>query len=226
MEAGFHAFLGKYVLHTHSVYVVTLSGSIRGREVLSGACARLKLRAVHVPYCNPGTDLAVAVGKIVERAGAVPDVLFLQNHGLIVSASTANRTLAIHRAVHAEILKRVQFRPYTTPRVVPSGARWKSGTVRGRTVSQFSKKILFPDQVVFCDVFSKKKTAAITVRNGVVHYALGHDAAFAAEEIINAWDYVVRASSQLSFPVRQLPPAVRRYVSGMAAEKHRRGMVK
>jgi rhamnose utilization protein RhaD (predicted bifunctional aldolase and dehydrogenase) len=51
-----------------------------------------------VPYCDPGLKLAQSIRKNVEayrrKAGIVPRVILLQNHGLIAIGATPNAVLA------------------------------------------------------------------------------------------------------------------------------------
>ena len=54
--------------------------------------------SVLVPYCDPGLKLAQSIRSHVERyrkrAGLLPRVILLQNHGLIALGATANAVLA------------------------------------------------------------------------------------------------------------------------------------
>ena len=95
VEAGFHALLGRYVLHTHPVYcnlaLCSQTGAERLPELMDGYSCLL------VPYINPGAELCAAIR---ERKSPDTQVVFLQNHGVIVTADTADECLRIHSDIN------------------------------------------------------------------------------------------------------------------------------
>lgn len=95
LETGFHALLGRVVLHTHPVHVNAVTCRVDGpalaREVLAG------IDHAWVPYAPPGHALALEVARVVARAPA--RVLLLESHGLIVSGATVDEVLALTRQV-------------------------------------------------------------------------------------------------------------------------------
>jgi len=103
VEAGFHALLGKFVLHTHPVYANLVLCSAKGvdrlPEIMSGynTCGY-----IIVPYINPGKELSAAIRKLLK-----PDtqVVFMVNHGLITTADTADECLRIHDDINERIAK-------------------------------------------------------------------------------------------------------------------------
>ena len=100
VEGGFHALLGKFVLHTHPVYANLALCSRRGvarlPELMDG------YGYIVIPYINPGKDLCEAI-----KAQLKPDtqVIFMVNHGLIATADTADECLRIHDDVNERIAK-------------------------------------------------------------------------------------------------------------------------
>lgn len=85
IETFLHAVSGRYSLHTHPVVVNILAGRENGMEVLH----RLFPQALLVPYATPGIPLAKKFFKEVQKRGKDTDVVFLQNHGLLVSSREA-----------------------------------------------------------------------------------------------------------------------------------------
>jgi ribulose-5-phosphate 4-epimerase/fuculose-1-phosphate aldolase len=99
VESGFHAALPeKFVLHTHAVYANLAMCSETGAERLPGLMEGYEY--VVVPYRNPGMQLC---SSIKERLGYCTQVIFLENHGLIVTAATAEECLRIHDGVNDRI---------------------------------------------------------------------------------------------------------------------------
>jgi len=125
IETGFHALLGICVLHSHSVWANLLTCAEDG----AARVATLFPGAVWVPYATPGLALTARVAALVERQ---PEVLFLQNHGLIVVGAGPAEALVRHGAVVARI--RAAYP------AVPDFAANAVGDVPG---------LLFPDQAVF-----------------------------------------------------------------------------
>jgi ribulose-5-phosphate 4-epimerase/fuculose-1-phosphate aldolase len=98
VEAGFHALLRRTVLHTHAVYVNLAMCSESGAEKLPELAAGVSY--ITVPYRNPGAELCAA---IAERLRPDTQVIFLQNHGIIVTADTAAECLSIHDELNQRI---------------------------------------------------------------------------------------------------------------------------
>lgn len=94
IETFLHAISGKYTLHTHPMVVNVLTCRKGGAEILS----ELFPNALIVPYATPGVELAKAYFKIYRQASReghpVFDIVFLLNHGLVVSAETAEGVIA------------------------------------------------------------------------------------------------------------------------------------
>lgn len=86
IETFLHALLNTYTLHTHPISVNVLTAKANWQQELTAVWPD----AVCVPYHTPGIDLALALAKQIERYQAandqLPKVIFLQNHGLIISS--------------------------------------------------------------------------------------------------------------------------------------------
>lgn len=86
IEMFMHAILGKCVLHTHPACVAAVACREGWRDVLSSKFPD----ALLVEYRTPGLELAVAIFKGMIERGKNPQqgglVVFLKNHGLVVSS--------------------------------------------------------------------------------------------------------------------------------------------
>lgn len=93
IETFLHAVSGKYTLHTHSMVVNVLTCRKGGMDILK----ELFPEALMVPYATPGVELAKAYFYEYKKATSDKtkafDVVFLQNHGLVVSADTAEKVI-------------------------------------------------------------------------------------------------------------------------------------
>ncbi len=103
VESCFHSLLGRFVIHLHPAAVLAYACAKNGRQRLQGLFSREKLPPLWVPYADPGYMLAKRIQRLVgdykARYGRSPDVLFLQNHGLVVSADNPSVALRLVRKV-------------------------------------------------------------------------------------------------------------------------------
>ncbi len=92
IETFLHAVTGKYTLHSHPTMVNILAARKGGMEELQ----ELFPEAVFVSYRKPGAALAEACYRACREqisSGGGCDVIFLENHGLVVSANTSERVI-------------------------------------------------------------------------------------------------------------------------------------
>lgn len=93
IETFLHAISGKYTLHTHPIVVNALACRKGGMEILK----KLFPEALLVPYATPGVELAKAFFSVYKKNAKsqeqVFNLVFLQNHGLVVSAETAEEVI-------------------------------------------------------------------------------------------------------------------------------------
>jgi len=86
IETFLHALLSTHTLHTHPVSVNVLTAQKSWKKSLK----TIWPDAIFVPYHTPGIDLALAMADEMNaytaENGHYPKVVFLQNHGLIVSS--------------------------------------------------------------------------------------------------------------------------------------------
>lgn len=99
IETTLHALLPhRVVVHVHSVNALAWTTLADGRERVAERLAGLNW--AWVPYRRPGLPLTMAVR---EAAQAVPDILVLGNHGLVVGGSTAEETEAMLQEAEARL---------------------------------------------------------------------------------------------------------------------------
>lgn len=102
-EATLHAMLRRYVVHIHPIAVIGILSSTRSEALCTELARRGKFTMVWVPYTNPGHPLAVAcrdaVAAFQAEHGSIPEVLFLENHGLFVSSDSPGRVVSLTQAI-------------------------------------------------------------------------------------------------------------------------------
>ncbi|MDD6237512.1 MAG: class II aldolase/adducin family protein [Clostridiales bacterium] len=103
IETFLHAISGKYTLHTHPMVVNVLTCRKGGMDILR----ELFPDALLVPYATPGVELAKAYFKAYKSKNAddrhIYEIVFLQNHGLVVSADSAEEVIGKTEAVTKKI---------------------------------------------------------------------------------------------------------------------------
>lgn len=84
IETLLHSLLLKYTLHTHSVVVNMIVVQDNCKTILDTI---FKDDAIaFVGYETPGIELAIALNKELEKFETTPNIIILQNHGLIVTS--------------------------------------------------------------------------------------------------------------------------------------------
>lgn len=99
IETNLHAFLGKYVIHLHPIMVCAFLITKKGKAELEKLFADAKPASLWVSYAKPGYSLAKKIGKLTiryrKRYGRGPQILFLEKHGLFVSAASTKEALKL-----------------------------------------------------------------------------------------------------------------------------------
>lgn len=136
IETGFHALLGKFVIHSHSVFVNTIACCLEGPDLIE----KNFKEALWIEYATPGRDITC---KLMEHLnGHIPKkgVIILQNHGVISWDETSNGAFKIHEDLNNSIKSLFKFQPYNYD----------------SSIQTKPEDVLFPDQAVFLN--SDKKT--------------------------------------------------------------------
>ena len=105
VESHLHALLESHVIHLHPLVVAAYVNAKNGRAIIEKRFAKEGLIPLWVPYTDPGYMLAKRIAKLVgeyeTEHGRKPSVLFLEKHGLFVTANSAGAALRRVRQVIA-----------------------------------------------------------------------------------------------------------------------------
>jgi rhamnose utilization protein RhaD (predicted bifunctional aldolase and dehydrogenase) len=105
IEAHLHAMLGRCVIHLHPVAVLSFACAKNGQAELERLFKNFKFSPLPlwISYAHPGFSLAKKIEKSTadyrNRFGTTPAVLFLQKHGLLISADSPDAALRLLRSV-------------------------------------------------------------------------------------------------------------------------------
>lgn len=107
IETIFHALLLKYTLHTHPLAVIALSIRKDWKELTNVIFDGYEVALVD--YFTPGIDLAIEVSLAVKKFQRTPSIIFLQNHGLIITSDDFRQIYELTEMVVSRIEDFLQF---------------------------------------------------------------------------------------------------------------------
>ena len=140
VEAHLHALLDKYVIPLHPNAVWAYVNTKNGQKLLEKLFQNEQLPHLWVPYTDPGFMLAKRIHKLVgdyqNKYNKKPGILFLEKHGLFVSANSAKSTLEI-------VSKTVKICRSKLSSAIPrdgSGFRYAENSLPGKRLASIKKK--------------------------------------------------------------------------------------
>ena len=93
IETLLHSLLLKYTLHTHSIVVNMIVVQDSWKEILNTIFKNNEI--AFVKYETPGIELAIALDDELKRFDEIPNIIFLQNHGLIITSNNKDEIKAL-----------------------------------------------------------------------------------------------------------------------------------
>lgn len=242
VEAGFHAILKKYVIHTHPVYGNLLSMSQRGREYVKKIFPHGD--TLWIPYMNPGFMLTVKIKEAMEEAhreGLDPDIIFMENHGLIVHSHGMDDCIKLHEYVNNAIKDFFSIKEdYPWAELVKiDGGHFRS---QNRYMKEFfinneipddffEENCLYPDQLVYLNdniTFDREgeKSLYINRETGEILYRTSPDQAQTMEETLLACIYIIDKVNSLIPPLKTMSGEEIGYIRSWESERYRRTLQK
>ncbi|KAF0127419.1 MAG: class II aldolase/adducin family protein [Elusimicrobia bacterium] len=203
VETGFHALLNTAVVHIHSACANVLNMTAEGRA----AAARLFPGAAWIDYVPPGARLCCAVDGPGRATGT--QVLFLANHGLVVSAPGSEAALERALRVNAEIRSALRLPLYPSADYPAAGlSAHNKARLERRGKAFMLDNVLSPDQALYCGPAELDGS--------------GKDMA-AVNEVLTAIFYILDCADTLGWTPRFLTKGDRDYLEGMKGGRYRRG---
>lgn len=152
MEAGFHLEINSAaVVHTHPVHLLTILCTDNSKTLLSEIYSE-KFDFDYIEFATPGFSLTKSVMDRKDRS----DILFLENHGLIVAASS----MSTAHSVTCEIEE--VAREYLKDNIATFSSYEEFAAVNDPGVfSNSNKGYLFPDDVIFSESIAHKETRLV-----------------------------------------------------------------
>lgn len=244
VEAGFHSILKKFVIHTHAVYANILCCSQTGRETVAKVFRDKEYATAWIPYINPGFCLTLKINEAVKESlkstGKFPEVIFMENHGLIVTADDSGRCVALHREVNETIKDFLGIRaPFPAielftvdDNTVISKTEYLAEYFKRHPIAAdfFDRIVLYPDQLVYLNgsvaVDRVDKKLNINSQTGEIIYKTHSAEAQTIEETLLAYIYVVDGIAQSGMRLKTMAEKETDFIKNWESEAYRKSLVK
>ena len=236
VEAGFHSLLGKFVIHSHSVYTNFACCAVEMQQILEDALKDADFAWGVVPYIDPGARLSFAIraemDRVKQATGTLPTVLFMQNHGLIVHAETADAALALHAAVNArfaaffgvaeDAFATMDLEAYIAKRL---RARTYEGTF-------FLETPLYPDQMVFFigtlgfdGGEAKTGEILLDLTSGFIRSGAGEAQTRVVTETLAAVLFIQEQIEKKGYTLSTMGEKAKQFIANWESEKYRKSLL-
>ena len=244
VEAGFHSIMKKYVVHTHPVYANMLCCSFKGREIVEMLFKGKDYECIWIPYINPGFCLTLKIKEEIEKClkntGKFPEVIFMENHGLVVTTDEWEKSLSLHGEVNNIIkgyLKITEGFPEIKIETVDEGT-YKSSTkylldcFKGSEIDNayIDKVSLYPDQLVYLNknisINGKENKLNVNTNKGELIYKTNYTEALTIEETLLGYLYVVNWIEKSGLPLKTMSPKEIDFINNWESEAYRKSLVK
>lgn len=245
VEAGFHAILDRYVAHSHSVYANLVACTSESERLMSEIMDETEYAWVLVPYTDPGARLAFAIKNareaVKKQRGTYPQVILMQNHGLVVTSDSADECLAIHDEVNRLMAAYFDMGPTAFPqvqlRIGDDGTLYSATPYLQKKLSEghydatfFENTLLYPDQQVFLSdalAFTAEPLAgkANISADGEIAYLLAPAKAQVIEETLTAVVFIVETLREKGLALSIMGQEARHFIGNWESEKYRHSLL-
>lgn len=240
VEVGFHSVLKKYVIHTHSIYANLLTCAVKGKEIAEKIYANVDFGYIFMPYIDPGFTLSVkmkeAVDEYTATSGKYPEVIFMQNHGLVVSGDDIERVKEVNEKVNNLIVEyfglKDEYREVTLVSVGEGEFRSETPLVMGfvkenaLTKDMLDEYPLYPDQLVYLNNLIAFNPEKLQAKDGTVYYKTNEKEAVTLEETLFAYLFVITTLKAKGIEISTMSEKDVYFINNWEAEKYRRSMSK
>lgn len=244
VEAGFHSFLKTYVIHTHSVYANILCCSKQGERLMGDIFSGWKDGFMWMPYINPGFSLTLAIREGIEKnlmyKEKVPEVIFMENHGLIVSSDDCHECVELNEKVNNAIRDYLGIKgeypkiklEKVNDTLTESKTEYLDKFFRrnGITGEYFNKIVLYPDQLVYLNenvsVNGIDNKLIIDAKTGRRVYKTGFQESLAIEETLLAYVYIIEKIRECGLELKIMDDKGADFIRNWESEKYRKELIK
>ena len=238
VEVGFHAILKKYVIHTHSIYANLITCAVKGEEIAS-KIFNGKLDYVFLPYINPGFSLTLkmadTINEYLSKTGRYPQVIFMKNHGLVVTSDCVKEVKELNDKVNNLIKEYFNLKnSYISINLAENNGAYISNTPLvkeylekyGDFTEILEKYPLYPDQLVYLNNIINFNKENLVVKDNSVVYNTELKEATTLEETLFAYLFVIKTLTEKGLEISVMNEKEVAFINGWEAEKYRRSLSK
>lgn len=244
VEAGFHSILKKYVIHTHPVYANILCCSKAGKNTVEKIFAGKEYECIWIPYINPGFCLTLKIKEEIEicknKTGKFPEVIFMENHGLIVSTDDCQKTILLHDEVNnliRDILNIKEEYPEINIEKINettyiSHTPYLTYNLKGEKITNdyLDKVALYPDQLVYLNggisIDGPENKLNVKSASGELVYKTNYSEALTLEETLLGYLYVVNGVKKCGLDIKTMSQKDIDFIRNWESEAYRKSLVK
>jgi len=232
VEVGFHSYLPRAVVHTHSVYSNLICCCEEGYEIAEKIFHDSNLSYIFIPFINPGFKLSMHIKKETEdfkaKRGKMPDLIFMESHGVIASNDDFKLAMNIHEKANrliADYFHTVDF-PIANLESTDKGFKSHTQFIKDFILEfnadekYFNNNILYPDQMVYLSD-NLGKTIQIDKKNGIITYEENKKKAIIHEEVILGVAYIISEITRIGLTQKWLCNEGIEFIRNWESEKYR-----
>lgn len=234
VEVGFHAVLKKIVCHTHSIYANLLTCSVKGEKIAKEIFTGCDFKYIFMPYIDPGFKLSLEMQKRVKMATSYPEVIFMKNHGLVVSGDSEERVEQVNTMVNelirqyygiTENYETVSLKKLADNRYL-SETSFISDFLKNNTIDCkfFDSYPLYPDQLVYLNNLIRNTPEKLQISGGKLCYNTSANEAQTLEEALFAYLFVLETILKRGDEVSLMDKSDVDFINNWEAEKYRRSL--
>lgn len=242
VEAGFHSLLKKYVIHTHSVYANMICCTKNSRELVDKIFNDKPFKVAWIPYINPGFNLTLEINKVVQEGlkatGDIPDVIFMENHGLIVTSDDKEDCVSLHSQLNEAIREYLKLNvEFPSIELVEedenkyvSRTQYLINYIKENNVTEdfMNNVILYPDQLVYLNGnitgADGEKKLEINGKTGEVVYNTNHSEALTIEETLLAYVFVIDCILRSGLELKTMSHTGIDFINNWESEAYRKSI--
>lgn len=244
VEAGFHSVLQKYVIHTHPVYANILCCAQKGRELVEKIFKDSECAIAWIPYINPGFCLTLKIKDCIEKTitetGLFPQLIFMENHGLIATADDNEECISLHQKAN-DIIREYFDLNEEYPRLClekaddntfVSRTEYLIEYFKRNTISSsfFDEMVLYPDQLVYLNgslsVDKMDNKINVNTKTGEIIYKANESEAQTMEESLLAYVYILESAKRLGISLKSMSAKEIDFIANWESEHYRKNLVK
>jgi rhamnose utilization protein RhaD (predicted bifunctional aldolase and dehydrogenase) len=186
--------------------------------------------------------LTIAMKQEIERYtqehGRFPQVIFMENHGLVVTADSADDCIALHEDVNETIRNYFNMdRSFPEVRLEAaeggfiSKTRYLQDYFKGREVTPdfFDNTVLYPDQLVYLNgniaVNFTNQKLNINTSTGEIRYLTNEKEALTMEETLLGFIYVVENIAKNNLSLKTMSETQTYFIRNWESEKYRKSLL-